>query len=194
MKKLPALAGTLLVTALCLSACTPVESNESHSTAPITLGPDSLPSQHPEPGDKDTSEAALNLQLFFTAVDDETDALTVDVESLDREQVKASYSQAMKSIDVNVVSKDDADRLIRDYAKNIDTIPNKGYVGITPKELHASVDGSVTVRGEDLFIVYKEDSKYVTRKGASMTSDETLNDVFTMSKVDGSWKITKIVL
>jgi hypothetical protein len=192
MKKLPALAGTLLVTALCISGCAPAEENRGDASEPIRLGPDGFPTQSSEATERAASDAALNLQTFFAAVDDEADALSVDIATLDQDQIITSFPRSLRSIDTTEISKDDTDRLIREYADNVETIPNKGYVGIDPKALRPSADGTVAVSGEDLFIVYKEGTEYVTRKGASMTSDDSLNDVFTMAEVDGTWKITQI--
>lgn len=192
MKKLPALAGTLLVAALCVSGCAPAEENGGHTSAPISLGPDSFPSQSSEEADKATSSAALNLQLFFTTLDAETDALAVDIEALDSDDLAMSFPNSFEIVDDASISQSDAGRLILEYANNIETIPNKGFIQIAPKTLEASADGSVEVTGEDMFIIYRDGSKNITKKGASMTSEDSLNDVFTMAEVDGTWKITKI--
>lgn len=192
MKKLPALAGTLLVAALCISGCAPAQENGVNASAPISLGPDSFPAKSSEATDRAASDAALNLQSFFTTVDDETDALTVEVSSLDQDQIMESFPRALRSIDTTEVSRNDAERLIREYSANIGTIPNSGYVGIDSKALRPSLDGTVTVTGEDMFIVYKEGNEHVTHMGASMTSGDSLNDSFTMTKMDGTWKIIHI--
>jgi hypothetical protein len=191
MKKLPALAVTLLVTAMCSSACAPAEDNGGTS-APISLSPGSFPAPSSEVAHESASGAALTLQSFFTAVDDETDVLAAGVSLLDHEQITKNFPRSLRSVDASEVNDDDADRLIREYSKNIDTIPNRGYVGIDPKTLQVAEDGTVNVSGEDLFIAYKDGAEYVTHKGASMVSDDSLNDVFTLTKTGGTWKITKI--
>lgn len=192
MKKLPALAVALLVTALCSSGCAPAEDVDPRASAPISLSPDSFLPQSSEEARDSASGAAVVLQSFFTAVDDETDALDVDIATLDHEQIMNNFPRSLRHVDLAGVGKNDTDRLIHEYANSIETIPNYGYVGIDPTTLRSSADRTVTVRGEDLFIVYKDGTEYVTHKGASLTSDDTLNDVFTMTKIDGTWKITKI--
>jgi hypothetical protein len=192
MKKLSALAVTLVVAALCSSACAPIEENGG-SSAPISLSPGSFPVESSGAVNESLSGAALTLQTFFTAVDDETDILPGGISSLDHEQITKNFPRSLRNIDTSEVNGDDADRLIREYSKNIDTIPNRGYVGVDPKTLQLAEDGTVNVSGEDLFIVYKEGTEYVTHKGASMTSADSLDDVFTMTKFDGTWKISKIV-
>lgn len=192
MKKLPALAATMLVAALCLSACTPAGDDNVRATAPISLSPGSFPAQGSAASPVVASGAALGLQAFFTAVDDETGALKVDIATLDYEQLKESFPRSMRRIDEDAVGEENVERLIREYSKNITSIPNKGYISIDPKALQASNDGSVVVNGKDLFMVYKEGTKYITHVGASMASTDSLNDVFTMDRSGGSWKITDI--
>lgn len=193
MKNLPALAATLLtITALCLSGCAPAEDNATSSGAPIILGPDTLSPSNSDSATESASGASMYLQSFFNAVYDDMSDISDDLEGMDDKSVIRNFPRAMRNIDQMNVSISDSARLIRESAKNVSTIPNKGYISIDPKTAKTQSDGSVTVSGEDMFIIYREGDKYNTHKGLSMDSEDSLDDVFTMSKVGSSWKISKI--
>jgi hypothetical protein len=193
MKNIFAVSAMLLATAIGVSSCAPASGSHDPYT-PISISPDGFTSS-PKPSDPMMiSNASLSLQTFFATLAAESKAINTSKGITDYKQIKADYPATLKSVDGASLNEDETTKLFSEYTDYISVMPNDGYVGISPNSLKISVDGTIKVTGDDLFVVYKEDGKYITHKGVSMSSDQSLNDVFTMSEVDGEWRITGVTL
>jgi hypothetical protein len=170
---------------MCLTSCSSPES-EQQPVASASASSDEKVKAAPE-----ASAASVWIQSLFTAIEDDRKSGT-NSESMSYEELKSAFPRAMKVIDAESLGQDKVERLLNDYSQNVATVPEGGHVAIDPKTLSVSDDGTVKIKGADLFVIYKSDSKFVTHKGASMTSDENLDDVFTMTEVGSSWKVTDI--
>lgn len=193
MKKMLTLSALLFTVALGTSACAPPVANAAADPIPvITLSPEDTGSLPTQPKDLLNFDASLSMRTFFTSIDYESHANGTEKEITDYKQAAKDFPRTLKMIDSRMVSQDDTLRLLREYVANVKTIPNDGYIGMDPKTFTSTADGKMTVKGSNLYIVYKSGADYVTHKGPSMTSTESMNDVFTLSEVDGKWKITGI--
>jgi len=194
MKKAAALSAALLTIALSVSACAPEDASaDQGAMAVITISPEDAGAPTQKPSESLSAlDASLSLRNFFTSIDYESDSNNIAPNQLDYVGVEKAYPRALKLIDASKVSTNDTVRLIKEYTAYAKTMPSGGYVGMNPQTFQISADGTVKVKGADLFIVYREGTRYVTHKGVSMTSTDSYSNVFTLSEVDGTWKITGI--
>lgn len=138
-------------------------------------------------------DASYALQSVLRAIHEETGSTASVLDDLDYESLTEKYPRAMSGIEPSV-GREATESFIREYSKHLSVAPQGLHVGVKQADLESPVDKSLKITGTDLFMSYWEESRVVTHEGVSVTTRDTLDDVFTMTQVNGTWKITGISL
>lgn len=143
-------------------------------------------------GNKGVLGASNTLQTLFTSITKESVKTKEEMDSLDYARLKAAYPETISSVIESSVGQASTERLIREYSVHLSEVPEGGSVVIDPSSAKEDQSGEVQIFGSDVYLSYPSGESIVTHKGLSVKSSETLNDVFTMKQVDGTWKITGV--
>jgi hypothetical protein len=186
MKKALALPLALVAVVLGASSCSGGQKLSPVPEISMTRAPiDSSAAQ-------ERADVALVFQSVLRAVHDEGHAAGAELDDLDYEELVEKYPRTMKGIEESSVGREATEKFIREYSKYLTEAPRGTHMGVNQKDVSPPQYNTMKITGTDLFLSYWEERKVITHEGVSMHSRDTLNDVFTMTKINGAWKITGI--